>query len=301
MPRSGSTLLQRILATSGQISTVAEPWILLPYIYTLKKNGILSEYWHSKAVVAIKEFYEGYPNQKKDYVDELRQFVLNLYKKRACPKSKYFLDKTPRYHLICDEIIEMFPDGKFILLWRNPLAVASSIIHSWANDKWKISLYYIDLYKGINKLLKISITNKPLVHTLKYETFIQNPSVELRKICDYLEINYTDQMLDSFKDVRFTGRMGDKIGTKKYNFMSKASLDTWKNTFNNPFRRYWARRYLSWIGKENLNIMGYDYFELKTELLNGKNFSFHFMVSDLIRALFYKFKNYIIISNFKLQ
>ena len=293
LPRSGSTLLQRILATSGQISTAAEPWILLPYIYTLKFDGVISEYCHSYAVGAIKDFYEGFPNGKQDYIDELRVFILNLYKKKSDPGSQYFLDKTPRYHLICDEIIKLFPDGKFIFLWRNPLAVVSSIIHSWCNGKWKIVYHNIDLHEGIKKLLSTFIVHKSRVHTIQYEKLIQDPSVEVRKLCDYLEIDYNDRMIDSFKNIRFAGRMGDKTGTKKYNLLSNASLDTWKNTFSNPFRRYWASRYLAWIGEDNLEIMGYDYSELKAALLNGKRFSFDYIVCDLLRALFNTLRRYI--------
>jgi hypothetical protein len=33
LPRSGSTLAQRILAAHGGIATTSEPWILLPYLY----------------------------------------------------------------------------------------------------------------------------------------------------------------------------------------------------------------------------------------------------------------------------
>jgi hypothetical protein len=33
LPRSGSTLAQRILAAHAGIATTSEPWILLPYLY----------------------------------------------------------------------------------------------------------------------------------------------------------------------------------------------------------------------------------------------------------------------------
>ncbi|MBA3701438.1 MAG: sulfotransferase [Rubrobacteraceae bacterium] len=36
LPRSGSTLAQRFLAAHDAIATASEPWILLPYFYTLR-------------------------------------------------------------------------------------------------------------------------------------------------------------------------------------------------------------------------------------------------------------------------
>lgn len=36
LPRSGSTLAQRFLAAHDAIARASEPWILLPYLYTLR-------------------------------------------------------------------------------------------------------------------------------------------------------------------------------------------------------------------------------------------------------------------------
>jgi hypothetical protein len=44
--RSGSTLLQRILRSYDEIATVTEPYILLPFVYTLRERGVVSEYVH---------------------------------------------------------------------------------------------------------------------------------------------------------------------------------------------------------------------------------------------------------------
>ena len=43
-PRSGSTLLQRILSTSSDIATAPEPWVALPIAYMMKSVGESSEY-----------------------------------------------------------------------------------------------------------------------------------------------------------------------------------------------------------------------------------------------------------------
>jgi hypothetical protein len=292
LPRSGSTLLQRILATSSQISTVSEPWILLPYAYTIKANGVLSEYGHTLAFKAISDFYKRFPRGRKDYLDELSLFIMKLYEINSEPKSKYFLDKTPRYHLIFNEIAELFPDGKFIFLWRNPLGVVSSIINTWCKGKWKLSPWDIDLYAGISNLVNAFRENQFQVHALQYEKLITAPVIEVKKLCAYLEIEYDDRMLNLFTDIHFEGQMGDKIGIKKYDSLSDKSLSAWEKTFNNPFRRYWARRYLAWIGNEYLQIMGYNYSDLKMTVSNEKDLNINYMFSDWMRILFYKFRQY---------
>lgn len=276
-----------MLATSGQISTVSEPWILLPFVYTLKYDGIRSEYGHSLSVQAIQDFYKQFPNGRQDYLHELREFILKLYQKNTHPESTYFLDKTPRYHLIINEIQEIFPEGKFIFLWRNPLAVVSSVIHSWCQGKWKPRTWQMDLYDGTKNLINAFRENCPQVHALQYENLIQSPSTEMKKICDYLLIEYNDQMIDSFQNISLKGKLGDRKGTKKYNSLSTNSLHSWQTTFNNPIRRHWAIRYLDWLGEENLRTMGYSYHDLKDLASNGGKIKFNDMFSDLIRSAFH--------------
>jgi len=45
--------------------------------------------------------------------------------------KRFFLDKTPRYYFIIPELKNVFPEAKFIILLRNPLAVLSSILNTW--------------------------------------------------------------------------------------------------------------------------------------------------------------------------
>lgn len=288
LPRSGSTLLQRILSISQSISTASEPWILLPCIYALKTDGVYSEYWHKQSVRAIRDFYEGFPNGRYDYSDELHKFIINLYKKRSNPDSVYFLDKTPRYHLISDEIINLFPEGKFIILWRNPLAVASSIINSWYQGKWKLSKYNIDLYEGLSRLTETCSEHKSKILTIQYEQLIQDPSAEITRICKYLNIDFDYHMISSFNKIYFTGQMGDRTGTKKYQSLNSSSLDSWKTVYGNFFRKHWAKKYLKWIGDERLAMMGYDYSSLINELNTRKKGSSFEIFQDLLYYIIVK-------------
>src|SRR5215217_1222403 len=125
LPRTGSTLLQRVLSAHNEVSSVAEPWVLLPLLYSLRKNGAYSEYGNNLMVSAVEDFCSELPNGRDDYLFEIRECVLRLYQKvsKSSDSPSYFLDKTPRYHLVADDIVQMFPDGKFILLWRHPLSV----------------------------------------------------------------------------------------------------------------------------------------------------------------------------------
>ena len=154
-PRSGSTLTQKIMGSHSAIYTRSEPWIMLNPLYTLKKDGVFTEYNKSLEYKANQDFIENLPHGGRDnYIQHLHKMYLSLYSEYLKKEKKsVFLDKTPRYYLIINELIEVFPEAKYILLIRNPLAVLGSIINSWTKEDWhKLSQYKIDLIEAdINK------------------------------------------------------------------------------------------------------------------------------------------------------
>ena len=266
LPRSGSTLAQRILGAHPEIATVAEPWILLPLLYSLKEKGSYTEYNHQYTNIAINDFCRELPNGKDDYLAAISHFARELYDKARKGEERYFLDKTPRYNLVSDEVIKLFPDGKFIFLWRNPLAVAASIIETWGHGSWSLYRFKIDLYEGLEKLIDTFTQHQDTVHAVRYEDLSCNPETEWAAILKYLELDYNPDLLAQFSNVNLEGQLGDKTGVKQYKTVSDEPLEKWKSTFSNPLRKAWCRRYLNWIGQERLSIMGYDLSELLDEL-----------------------------------
>ena len=288
LPRSGSTLLQRLLASHDQISTIlGESWLLLPYFYTLKDEGTCAEYSYGLCRKGIESFYQELPNQKEDYLEEIRSLIIRLYEKATQDNNaQYFLEKTPRYHVISENIIEMFPDGKFIFLWRNPLAIISSMLETWGKDRWDIYRFKIDLFKGMETLIRAYDQYKASICVVNYESLITDTKNELDKISNYLEISYSPQMLTTcFNEPKLNQPLvlGDPTGIKHYQSISSDPLDKWKKTFTNPIRKSWCRNYLNWLGEERLTKMGYSRDELLLELETIPN-SYHQFGSDIVTA-----------------
>ncbi|MEW8634061.1 MAG: sulfotransferase, partial [Candidatus Thiodiazotropha endolucinida] len=71
LPRSGSTLLQRIIATNPRVSTVSESWLLLPLLSMHTSRELYSEYGQRLAKIAINEFTETLPDGINDFRDSL--------------------------------------------------------------------------------------------------------------------------------------------------------------------------------------------------------------------------------------
>jgi hypothetical protein len=266
LPRSGSTLAQRILAAHEAIATTSEPWILLPYLYTLRERGAYAEYSHRVLVRAVEDFCKVLPHGRDDYVAEIRELALRLYCKASPDGTRYFLDKTPRYHLVSDEIIAAFPDGRYLLLWRNPLAVVASLIETWAGGKWNLYRFKVDLFDGIENLIQTYERHEEKLHAVRYEALITQPEETWGNVFRYLGLPFDSSVLALFGNVELTGRWGDHTGTERYAAVSSEPLERWKRVLNNPVRKAWCRRYLRWIGRERLAVMGYDLDVLIAEL-----------------------------------
>jgi len=277
--------MQRVLAADSQITSVAEPWVLLPFVYALREQGINAEYSHYWANVALNDFIRELPNGRRDYLLAIGSATQELYQKAAKNKdTRYFLDKTPRYALIADEIIDAFPDGKFIYLWRNPLATIASIVETWAGGQWDVSMCEVDLFDGIASLISSYQAHSGKVLAIQYESFLRFPEKEISRIAEYLELNFNSDVLKNFSQVNFNGKMGDPTGVKDYHWIDTAPLKKWKTVINNPLRKRWCRRYLNWLGSERLKIMGYDLDELLREI-DATEATLTNMFSDIARMI----------------
>jgi len=268
LPRTGSTLLQRILASHSQISSNGEFWLLLPFLYTLRKNGVRTEYGHRFVHRATGCLCEAIPDKVDGYLRRIRELMDNLYNDASTEGTTYFVDKTPAYVLIAEEVIRLFPDAKFIVLWRNPLAIIASAVEAWGGRRWNISEVYNLITQGLINLIEASQKHKDRICFVRYEDLTVSPEVELRKIMAYLDLDYEADMIKNFSQIQLKKIMGDPLGAKKYKSISRESLEAWKKTLAGLLRKVWCRRYLKWVGKNNLSIMGYDLEELQQELNN---------------------------------
>jgi hypothetical protein len=279
--RSGSTLLQRILASHRGIATVSEPWLLLPHAYTLRPRGVDAEYVHPLLVAAIEDFCEQLPGGREEYRDRMRRFALELYE-RAAGDAAYFLDKSPPYCLIAAEIIEIFPEAKFVFLWRNPLSVMSSMIETWG--PWHPNLMSSDLFIGLPRLIAAYEANRTRSHAVRFEDLVGGDETAWGALMEYLDIEFEPRALEEFSKVELKGRMGDPTGRHRYLSLSDEPAQKWPRTLANPLRREWARRYLRFLGPQRLGTMGYDQESLLADV-NALQFSLDSFAPDLWRSL----------------
>lgn len=255
-----------MLGAHSKIATVAEPWLLIPMLYSLRYEGVYAEYGHRVAARAIEGMTRTLPNGREDYLQAIADTAIGIYDQLAEPGTSVFLDKTPRYGLVVDELVSAFPDATFIVLHRSPLAVVASIVSTFLDGRWKPYHHKQDLYLLAERLLTAQRDNPEAFTVVRFEDVIKDPRRTLGRILDSLGLEWEDGVLTSFADVSVKGPVGDPTGIRDYQGLSREPLDKWREQLDSPVRQIWMKRYLRWLGHERLELMGYSLDDLLGQL-----------------------------------
>jgi hypothetical protein len=267
-PRAGSTLLQHVLAGQKEIHATAEPWLMLHPVYALREGGQTAEYDARLARRALHDFLQSLPLGEAAYWTAVRGMALSLYGQACSSVGKsLFLDKTPRYYYILTELAQIFPAARFIILFRNPLAVLHSVLNTWVRGEWvRLSMFRDDLLLAPGLLADGVTSLAERVFTLQYEALVERPEVEVRALCHWLDVGYEPQMLAYGERKRLPGRYGDPVGLARYERPSVGSRDKWLELGRTPQMRHLAEAYLQTLGPVLLARMGYEAAELQRQL-----------------------------------
>lgn len=249
-PRSGSTLLQRLLSTHPDIATTPEPWLLLPLLQAFRPAAGFAEHDQTLLARALDDFSAALPNGAADMHHAIRDFATGLYAK-AGNNAPYFLDKTPRYALVAQQLVQIFPAARFVFLFRDPVAITQSMNTTWGGGKWVLYRYYADLFDGVLNLANTARALGPRAHIVNYETLLQSPETTCARLTGFLNLPLLPTPLTA---PPLVGQMGDPLQAKT---IGDAAPD-WRQQPLSPPRRRWLGRYLAHLGADSLQTMGYD-------------------------------------------
>jgi tetratricopeptide (TPR) repeat protein len=184
-PRSGSTLVEQILASHPAIEGVGE----LPYI------GDLVPQLANSGSGAVR-----YPEALEKLEDAaLADFGISylqsagLHRKSGRP---YFVDKMPSNFVHVGMIHMILPNAKIIDVRRNPAATCHSMFkHNLGKSNVSLEelgrLYreYVELMAHFDRVLP------GRVHRVIYEQLVANPDTEIRKLLEYLDLPFEENCL----------------------------------------------------------------------------------------------------------
>lgn len=260
-PRSGSTLLERMVSSHSAVLGGPEPHLLTPlahlgYYETVDK----APYDHLRAVDAQREFVATLPHGEDDYVDALRAYCYIVYgRKLENSNKKRFVDKTPAYALILPFVSKVFPHAKYIVLTRHPGAIFSSYADSFFEGDWPAAHDYnpiIERYvPAIARFLRED--GVPMVH-VNYEQLVQDPECHMRRVCETLELEFEPAMIDYGKTSQEHKGLGDPIGVQQHSRPVTSSLYKWVGpVLHDPVKEQMLRGMIDACNPEDLETWGY--------------------------------------------
>ena len=264
-PRSGTTMLERMLSTHSMIQGGPEPHLLTPLAHLGVWGKVdKAPYDHVLAAESQKIFVGELPNQEQDYWEACRAYCDVLYGRylQVHGDLPICLDKTPAYALVLPFIAKVFPDAKFVVLTRHPLALFSSFANSFFDGDYAVAQQYNPILDRYVPALAAFLRQEevPFLH-VRYEDLVQDSEAGFAKICDYIEIPFEEAAINygaSKDDAKTAQGLGDPIGVKKHDRPSTDSLDKWVDELMaDDAKQAMMRDIIAKLDPDDLQMIGY--------------------------------------------
>ncbi len=232
MPRSGTKLLRDLLNRNEKISIPVAESNFIPYFVgkygfdfdlSLEKNRqkIYKEFIHTSYYFFLKQLSIKFEEEEFLYSGGIKRwadlFEYLLRKGGQCldKKEVIFGDKTPGYirHILL--LKKLFPQCKFIHIIRDPRDFALSLRKAWkkniyrAAERWQETLERLDKDKQNMGEEDISV--------VYYEEMLEHPEQVMRRLCFFLGVGYTPDMLRLEKSWEFYGDARSKTEIVRFN------------------------------------------------------------------------------------
>ncbi|UJR81102.1 sulfotransferase family protein [Sandaracinus amylolyticus] len=260
-PRSGSTLLQRMIGSHSAVFTHPEPHLITPMAYLGFYDTVdKAPFDHINSAEAIRLFVSSLPRGEEDYLDALRAYSDAMYGRMLEPSGKrYFMDKTPAYALVLPFLTKLYPHAKYVVLTRHPLAIFSSFANSFFDGDWARAHEFNPLVEryvpAIAKMLRERPV--PLVH-VKYETLVEAPEAQMERVFAYMDVENEPEAVNYGERFRSKKGPGDPITVSQHSRPVTDSLHKWAAELaKDAKKRALAERMIERVSDEDLETWGW--------------------------------------------
>lgn len=239
-PRSGTTLLDRMLAVHPEVRVLEE------------ENPFAPLFRYLIRVLA------GSASGDLD-AEEIRSLVANLVRSYASgdrTPRRVVLDKLPLNSLYAGWLARFAPESRFVVAVRDPRDVVLSCwLQAFAPNAamrqfWELGSA-VDYYVRVMELLRFWLEASPLrdrCFLVRYEDLVRDPAAILRPLSSFLGIEYRPEMTDPARSTR-----GVRLGTPSYDQVmlpvTDAAVGRWRHYSRwlgphlarlEPWVRYWG-------------------------------------------------------------
>lgn len=164
-------------------------FLLREFLFNIKRN--IDGHHNAKWDSFLEAFVRDYAKFNGTYAELFNCFAEDA---KSYFAASHFGEKTPAHTTYIHELYESFPEYRKVILLRDPRDIVLSYFNALCeqNDE---SLYAILMNLKCYLLNITAAIREYDCLTLKYEDLTISPEEELRKVCRYLSIPYSDHML----------------------------------------------------------------------------------------------------------
>ena len=220
LPRSGSTLLEQILASHSQVDGTMELPNILSLAQKLRRGEVLSGTSHYPSVLKTtdSDTLEGFG---ETYINDTRVHR---------GKAPFFIDKMPNNFRHIGLISLILPNAKIIDARRHPMGCCFSafkqLFHEGQEFSYgldEVGTYYKDYVELMDHWDKV-LPGKVL--RVQYEDVVADLDTQVRRILDYCGLDFEDSCI-SFHETERSVRTPSSEQVRQPIYQS--GVDQWKN------------------------------------------------------------------------
>jgi tetratricopeptide (TPR) repeat protein len=195
LPRSGTTLVERILSSHDEVVSAGELTHFTRLI-AARAQGISRDPNASRPDMVRATAKVDFAALGKEYLQAAKAHLQGI----LAGKSRHFIDKFPQNTLNIGAIHRALPDARIVLLDRHPMDSCYSMykqvftdIYHFSYDLEELGRYFVAHQRLMEHWLDVLPDN---IHLVRYEDLVQNPGEEARKLVSFCGLEWQDQCLD---------------------------------------------------------------------------------------------------------
>jgi tetratricopeptide (TPR) repeat protein len=196
-PRSGTTLLENVLATHPQVVSLEEKDCFAPesVAYMASASGL-------ERLAKISS---------PDSAREREYYWANVRKNGVEPRGRIFIDKMPLSSLLLPVISKLFPNARILFARRDPRDVVLSCFRRrFGMNPAMYQLLTLDGAAGYyDAVMRLSEIYRQLFrlprHVVRYESLVEDFEGTARAACDFLGIEWSQELTDFAARARSRG------------------------------------------------------------------------------------------------
>jgi hypothetical protein len=207
-PRSGTTLLGTLLGAHPECCPVPESQFKIEALRGLHGNtkpaqavrrlaeSLRSPRFHGWAA-AIRQLRAGEFGDVKTYAGLINHLVEAHARCSGKPEANRWIDATPSNKNFLTTLMTMFPGARAIHIVRDGRAVAHSVMRRDWGPNTVLTAAWWWLGHLSHGLAAEQALPPDRIRRIRYEDLLRRPRDTLTSLCRWLDLEYSDRMLDS--------------------------------------------------------------------------------------------------------